>query len=166
MSLRIPSITLLTLIVLAFLWAGVYSRDNSPYNVNRSAPFPVDTVPHVTRLYETLIEGYFNITLYVPPGAIAQVLVYTKADGGVIFNETIRGPFRGSFELKAPRPGFYEFVVYSRALEGASRVNGVIAVYQVAQTEVTVRTILSALIALNLLVLTALIIAGLARGER
>jgi hypothetical protein len=144
MSLRIPSITLLTLIVLAFLWAGVYSRDNSPYNVNRSAPFPVDTVPHVTRLREALIEGYFNITLYVPPGAVAQVLVYTKA----------------------ARPGFYEFVVYSRALEGAPRVNGVIAVYQVAQTEVTVRTILSALIALNLLVLTALIIAGLVRGER
>ncbi len=143
-----PLSYLLLALSLFFLvsWATVYSRDNSVFVARGSMPLTVDMDSEMSLW---LLEGYVNMSLFVPLCNKLSLIVYSKGSGSIIYRlnvEALDSPLREVYMFKTPHPGFYSIQAKMRPIEGceAPRVNGVLNVFQYAQPEQTVRTILLA----------------------
>ncbi len=155
-----PYILLALSLLLIISWATVYSRDNSVFGARGSAPL---TLESDSMIGLWLLEGYVNMSVFVPNCHRLSLVVYSKGGGELVYRldvEALERPLREVYIFKTPRPGYYIIEAKLREIEGCvgPRVNGALNVYQNAQPETTTRTVLlvpavaSLIIALTLMV--------------
>jgi hypothetical protein len=156
-----PYILLAFSLLLIISWATVYARDNSVFVARGSMSV---TSERDSWLGLWLLEGYVNMSLFVPQCHRLSLIVYSKGGGQTIYRldvEALEKPLREVYVFKTPHPGYYNVEVKLRQIEGceAPRVNGALNVYQHAQPETITRmallipAVISLITALTLIVI-------------
>ncbi len=143
-------------IISAFTWIALYTRDESVL-ARYSSNFRANTTE---RIYLWLIEGWANVSLFIPPCHATDFIVYRRMDGSIIYREFFEGPRRELLQVHIPISGHYVFQVASKRVENctAPDIPGAIIVYQWGQPEFKLRT-LTLTITTIMLVPGALILA-------
>lgn len=154
--MRILAIPLIAIgLMFTFIWLGVYSRDNIEYLVSQYLGVQENGT---VKIEMWLIEGYVNVYMFIPQCYRGYARIYGSLDGGNVLDMVVEGPYRDTVEAYIPRPGFYILIGSMVRIENCPgpKANGVIGVYQNAQIEERIRTILlaSALTPLTLGVIT------------
>lgn len=156
-------ITIALTLFLIISWASIYTRDNSVFVARGSTPLTTESDVELTLWF---LEGYVNMSIFIPQCHKASVIVYSKGGGYTVYEvKGVEGPLRETYMFKVPHPGFYSIQAKLRYIEGceAPRVNGVINVYQYSQPEHVVRLTLLTPIAILLALTTILTITRLTK---